>query len=288
MTSLVSLDNQKKVVYYDENYDSAFVGHDEGKTISDFMVGKGFTRLGAIQLRDWMAYVTTREVAPHTSVVFAMDMVPQEIFGDVDGNILFRRYLDAGGRVTWLADVPTWYKGKPGKEREDVWQLGSFVSLLGIAPVLANCVKPVELTSRGRELGLRLAWYSMRPILVNKDWFCEYSAKSAISGMPVEVLAWTNVTLGTSVVRIPSRWHRLRSFSAGIQALGVGGQVTVVGSESTRIYNKRCASAWHIAFNPHHPNQGFFRIWDHVVRLLDLNEERLLEVYNIATRNLSI
>ena len=279
---------ERLATYFDEDYSNAFIGYDEGRRVTDFLVARGFVRLGASQLEDWMRSAISQEIAGHTSVVFAMDIIPEQIFGDVDGNVLFRRYLDSGGRVIWMADVPAWYKGKPGRKRDEMWQLGSFVGLLGIAPVIANCVWPVQLTSKGRAVGLRSTWYSMRPILVKKEGFLDYSAKSAISGMPIDVLAWTTVTLGTSVVRMPGRLSGIRSFSIGLQAPVVGGQVTVDRSERTRLYKKRCASAWHILFNEDFPHQGFFRIWDHPVRLPDLTEQRLQEIETLATRNLSV
>jgi hypothetical protein len=278
---------KRLATYFDEDYPNAFIGYDEGRRVADCLVSRGFVRLDASQLEDWMRSTISQEIVGHTAVVFAMDVIPETILGDVDGNVLFRRYLDSGGRVIWVADVPAWYKGKPGRQREEIWQLGSFVSLLGIAPVIANCVRPVELTSKGREVGLRSTWYSMRPILVKKESLLEYSAKSAISGMSVDVLAWTAVTVGTSVIRMPAVWSSIRSFSVGLQAV-VGGQVTVHRNEGTRLHKKCCASAWHIVFNENFPHQGFFRIWDHPVRPQDLAEQRLQEIEALATRNLSV
>jgi hypothetical protein len=127
----------------------------------------------------------------------------------------------------------------------------------------------------------------MRPILVNKEWCDENSARSAISQMTVEILAWTNVTLGTSVVRTPGKLSGLRGFSVGLQALSFGGQVTIPREEGNRVYNKRCASAWHIVFNTNYPTQGFYRIWDHPVRLADLTPERFQELHELATRGLA-
>lgn len=266
--------NPRTVVYFDEDYPSSFIGYDEGRRISNFLVVRGFARVDAIQLKDWMNQAISENLAGGTSCVFAMDILPEQIFGDVDGNVSFRRYLDAGGRITWLGDIPAWYKGRAGKQREEVWSLGSFVSLLGIAPAMANCVMPVELSSRGRTLGLSTPWYSMRPILANKDWMCEYTAESPLSPLPLEVLAWTNVTLGNSVVKIPGRLSSVRSLSFGLQ-VGVSGGVTINRGEGIRMYKKTCASAWRIVFNSRYPNQGFFRIWDHPARLADLSDDRL-------------
>jgi len=281
------LENRSRIVYFDEEYPNAFIGYDEGRRLAEFLTTRNFAILDASELEGWMRKVTSKGKASFTCVVFAMDIIPEQVFGDVNGNVLFRRYLDAGGRIVWVGDIPAWYKGKSGKEREEAWQLGSFVSLLGIAPVMANCVMPVEITSRGRDLGLHSTWYSMRPVLIRDIDRLGPPFWSAIASIELDVLAWTNVTIGRSVVRSKPMLGSIRGFSIGAQAAGLGGRLTLAREEQIRVYNKRCASAWHIAFNPGHRNQGFFRIWDHPIRLIDLTDERLQELHELATQGLA-
>ncbi len=277
------LEKRSFVVYFDEDYPNSFIGYEEGRRLASYLTERGFSQIDALQLQEWILNVIKRGMSQKTSLVFAMDIIPETIFGDVDANVAFRKYLDLGGRVIWIGDVPAWYKGQSQRKRIEVWQLGSCVSLLGIAPVIANCMKSVNLTSRGRELGLRSEWYSMRPIVVTSS---SDSTRSAISREPVFVLAWTEVNQGNYVFRPPRRNRRLRNIS--IQMLGFGfGAELESNQDEGRIHNETCASAWHMVFNEVYPDQGFFRIWDHPVRLDDLSETKLQELYNIAIRNLS-
>ncbi len=125
----------------------------------------------------------------------------------------------------------------------------------------------------------------MRPILV-KNAIGDV-AQSALDGRRVEILAWTNVVVGTSVIKIPEKLGKLKNISVGMQAAGFGGQVTIERDGAGRIYNRKCASGWHLPINRIHPNQGFYRIWDHPVRLADLTETRLQEIHEVATRKLA-
>jgi hypothetical protein len=280
--STSDLDKQKFVVYFDENYPNSFIGYDAGRKLASDLARRGFSIVDAAQLGTWIRGVVSQGIASQTSLVFAMDIVPEEIFGDVDANVPLRKYLDAGGRVTWMGDIPAWSKGKSGRKRDEVWQFGSFVCLFGICPVIASCVRPIELTSRGRELGLTSPWYSSRPVVV-MGIHSSVSAKSALSNETIYVLAWTKVTQGNYVFNPPKRISWLRKITLQIPGL-VGAEI--VRNDDNKVHNVRCASAWHMVFNTDHPQQGFFRFWDYSIHLDDLTSTRLQEIYDVATKSL--
>jgi hypothetical protein len=300
--------DSKLAVYFDDAYPQAWIGYEEGRKMRDYFVSKHFKAVTAAELEIWMRNSLSATTTSQTCVVFAMDVIPGDIFGDVDGNVLFRRYLDSGGRIVWLGDIPTWYRGKPKQSnesreesREQVWQLGSFISLLGIAPIMANCFRRVQLTTRGEEIGLRSEWYSMRPIRVSRffgsHWYyqrpsrrwggCSYIANSVLGRYPLEVLAWTRVDIGSSVIATRELLKRFGLSSVGVDVGGITATVSQSETDRKRIYSENCASAWRIVFNKNFPHQGFTRLWDHPVRMLDLDDRRLNELHNISTWNLT-
>lgn len=70
------------------------------RLILEYFRGAGYQQLGADSLQ---AFLTARllDGAPSV-VVFATDALPRQVAPTLQDTVLFRRYLDAGGKVVWL------------------------------------------------------------------------------------------------------------------------------------------------------------------------------------------
>jgi hypothetical protein len=91
----------RRAVFWDESLFSLYDGHAE---LKDFLAGSGYEVLDAPALEAFMAE-RVEDGAP-SAIVFAMDHVPARVGAAAADTILFRRYLDAGGRVVWLGYPP--------------------------------------------------------------------------------------------------------------------------------------------------------------------------------------
>jgi len=102
---------KNKVVYYDEDYTCCWIDHKKAGEIAIFLKKKDFEILSADELRVWMQKVISEEVK-NTVVVFSLDIAPDTVLDDASSNALIKQYLDTGGRIVWLADIPflSWEK----------------------------------------------------------------------------------------------------------------------------------------------------------------------------------
>ena len=74
---------------------------------------KGIRIVDAVALRDFMVEGIQQGNCSGKLVVFSQDVVPDTVIEDYYPNTTFREYLDAGGSVLWIGDIPLWYVGKP-------------------------------------------------------------------------------------------------------------------------------------------------------------------------------
>jgi eukaryotic-like serine/threonine-protein kinase len=94
----------KRAVYWDAAYTKSTMtqSHERLKT---YFASRDYEVLGADALRAFLeACIADR--APSV-IVFAMDDLPDAVRDDARGRGLFRRYLDAGGKVVWPGVPPT-------------------------------------------------------------------------------------------------------------------------------------------------------------------------------------
>lgn len=287
-----SLSKMRKVVYFDENYPSTWIGDDAGRRIADCLRNKyAFWILDADDLRKWMLAAVSEDFASESVVVFARDVAPLSVFEDASPNCLMRRYLDAGGRIVWLGDIPLWYKGHPKIKKckenpEQVWRFLPYLSILGVQPLIAWCYNLVKITYMGKLLGLRQAWYGNRPSAI---YVKEAEAKTEFKNpMPnaatkIEILAYSRPVFVKHVLKKETGF---RKWIKGIHILSpVGGGFGVDFRDPSFIYewDKKFANAWKVTFNEKYPNQGFIRIWDKVIHVYDLKDETLEELNSVAT-----
>jgi len=106
-----------KTVYRDEEYTTSWISHEHAEKIASYLKKRKFEELGANKLREWMIEVI-RKGTKDTVVVFAQDVAPDTVFDDIGANALIRQYLDSGGRVVWIGDMPFSYQGKKGAKKK--------------------------------------------------------------------------------------------------------------------------------------------------------------------------
>ncbi len=119
---------------------------------------RGYRVLDATALQGFLeARIADR--APSV-VVFAMEYLPASIAAEPSDTVLFRRYLDAGGKVVWLGPPPL-ALGWNEEGRINAYDIGRATTLLGVDHSSANFdfygSAPTEL---GDSWGLERGWLS--------------------------------------------------------------------------------------------------------------------------------
>ncbi len=264
-------------VYYDPGYDPGctrkFISEDVSERIVEFLRGKSFEVLQAEGLKEVMLSVVKRE-KPKMSIVFAQDIAPDTVLDDNAPIALIRQYLDNGGSITWVGDIPFWAQAKrEGEARENDWyQSGAPANILGVNPLFARRISKVKITGTGRKTGLTATWTGIRPVLINKE---------------IEVLAKSKCFISQAYQILPPPWlsrqfGRLRGFSVSAAGLTVDVGLKEDGRPSGGLlWNKKVANAWFKNFCADNPCSGFFRIWDYSPAVL--TSRQLDDLYNVAT-----
>jgi len=265
-------------VYYDPDYDpectAKFISSAVSEQVVKFLQGRGFEVVAAHGLRDTMLSVVTRE-RRRVVVVFAQDVAPDTVVDDPSATALIRQYLDNGGSIVWIGDIPFFYQAKEGGTGRDDewWKTGAAGSILGVNPIFPGQTPIANISRLGKRRRLTAAWTGIRPILKDRS---------------VVRLAGTKCQIGRAHVPLPSnwfsrQWRKLLGFQLGAQGLTLGVQLKdqLLGEEATIVWNKKLANAWSKNFDSSSPNSGFIRIWDY--RSSVLSAMQLEDLNNIAT-----
>jgi hypothetical protein len=211
-------------------------------------------------------------------VVFGQDVVPDTIFESTFADCLARRFLDLGGSMVWMGDIPFWYVGRQGKkaprdlvEADGAGKYGSVMAVLGVIPLFAFPPRAVRFTVRGRGVGLKTRWAGQRPCL-NVGWWgfhplARTKSPAYISGPPMR--RYRRIQLG------------VRAFSFG----GAGIELTPKDEAKSQPRGPSLdlghyASAWYKNFNRRLDGSGFYRIWD--FRAEVLTDPMLAELAKLA------
>ena len=98
---------REKVVFYDKSYDSVWIFHPE--ILARYLGANGFKVLEAAPFAEWMKKAT-REGAYGTVCVMTHGLCPGSVY-DQDNvkESPIRKYLEAGGRVVWIGEMPFLY-----------------------------------------------------------------------------------------------------------------------------------------------------------------------------------
>lgn len=153
--------NWRRAAYWDPQYPSAWTG---GSEVRDALEYTGYEILDADELKVWMnARVTDRA---DSVVVFCQDIAPDTVAESMSATCTLRRYLNAGGKIVWYADIPLYYQGHSDGTRTNfgvdgaMWILGFHA-----AEGQWDQNRQVTFTNDGDAWGLTVPWQSVRPTL---------------------------------------------------------------------------------------------------------------------------
>jgi hypothetical protein len=150
----------QRAAYWDGRYPSTWAGG--GEAVRDALEYAGYEILDAERLKAWM---DTRITDGKSSVVvFCKDIAPDTVLESMSSNSTLRRYLNAGGKIVWYADIPLYYQGHLDGTRTNFGVDGS-INVLGFnaADSPWNSEDEVVFTSDGSAWGLTETWRSVRP-----------------------------------------------------------------------------------------------------------------------------
>ncbi len=93
----------RRAVFYDSTA-AEFAGTRGGATVRDYLSRFGYETLDGKALASFFEE-RIRDQAPSV-VVFALDVVPETVARPLSDSALFRRYLNAGGKIVWTGEPP--------------------------------------------------------------------------------------------------------------------------------------------------------------------------------------
>jgi len=273
------------VVYRDSNYPSMWIDDSAGypDKIAQHLKDKGLKLLNANELREFLIRSIEEGTANKKLVVFSQDVIPDTIAEDYYSNVTLREFLDQGGSVLWIGDIPAFYIGKEGKRLDkEAWRRGAPVFMLGVVPIFANSVKTtVSFTELGSKLGLKYRWSGVRPIIL--DVGIESLAETEIIfGQPYITNIITKDT--AELLRKPIEEKGIEAGIPQILKFRFGRREEVEAREieaNLQFIHKTFPNAWFKNYNKQYPTCGFYRIWDFGPR--NLNNRMLDELFTVIS-----
>jgi hypothetical protein len=139
-----------RVVFHDARYACLWVSAPE--RIARYFVERDFSEVDADALRSWMQ-ARIQSGAPGSVCVFAQDIGPETVAEEPTPECTLRKYLEAGGRVVWLGDVPFAYFATADGIRSPVRIRGGGSGILGVSD-WKHLEGKAELTEEGKSWGL--------------------------------------------------------------------------------------------------------------------------------------
>jgi hypothetical protein len=154
---------QEHAAYWDIRYRTNWASEADSVAVRDGLAAAGYTILNADQLKTWMnARITDKKLSV---VVFCRDNAPDTVVESVDATCTLRKYLDAGGKIVFYADIPFWDIAHVDGTWDNPQTAGAS-AILGFdnTVVLWDSNAQVALTTDGIAWGLTQTWASVRPI----------------------------------------------------------------------------------------------------------------------------
>jgi len=161
-------DWEYRAAYWDSRYRTNWATDANSITVRDGLAAAGYTILDADQLKTWMdARIADGKLSV---VVFCRDNAPDTVVESVDATCTLRKYLDAGGKIVFYADIPFWDIA----HADGTWdnpQTAGASDILGFdnTVVLWDSNTQTTLTAAGIRWGLTQTWASVRPIAATTD-----------------------------------------------------------------------------------------------------------------------
>ncbi|UCE48181.1 MAG: hypothetical protein JSW47_21600, partial [Phycisphaerales bacterium] len=142
-----------RVAYYDDRYPTGWADPDVAQGVRDYLSMLGYTVLNADELKTWMdARIADSALSV---VVFCQDIVPDTVTETQDASCTLRKYLDAGGKIVFYADIPFYYQGH-ADGTQTTWGVGGSINILGFnaAGAAWDSWNTVSITPAGDSWGL--------------------------------------------------------------------------------------------------------------------------------------
>jgi len=323
----------KLIVYHDDNYPTHWISRQQSKRIANYFKNKNFKEYNAKELSKFMEKSIDEDSCWQSVILFSQDLVPETVCHLPFPSSLIRNYLDHGGTIVWIGDVPFYYIGlnssrtrnehlklsdkdlkrqsafrdNAGKLANTIGRSGCFATL-GTIPIWLNYpVSKVNITKKGRKLGLETPWYSNRPILIrglnlrgkkavvlaeSKSRYLMRLEKSVLSDEPERKIPFASffdfmlkliglvpalITTITAILSLLAGFERIVTlsliFASGMFLIAYIGYWFFWSRE-------KLASAWLKNFDERHPKSGFVRLWDVIPHRI--TDKMLEELYSVA------
>lgn len=266
------------VVYFDTNYPSSYIDSKKGYPlkIATFLKNRGISVLNATEIRDFIKESLKNQNANFKIIIFSQDIVPETICEEARSNTLLREYLDAGGNIVWMGDIPLFYIGRENEtELIHTWKYGAPVYMLGIIPLFVSTLKSVRLHYLGKKLGLRHHWTSTRPVLRDRTMIPLASSKNIGTDYFVDVPRERNFFV--NIYNALKNWKSFEFAGFKFEREPQKKQEGELKTPRHKLYETH-PSAWIKNYNEEFPFCGFFRIWDYCPR--EFPDWMLKELYD--------
>ncbi|HKV73606.1 MAG TPA: PQQ-binding-like beta-propeller repeat protein [Gemmatimonadales bacterium] len=190
----------RRAVFFDSTYlkSASF----DARAVARYLTDAGYQLLDAGALARWLTE-RIADQAPST-LVFAIDYLPETVAQAPLDQSLLRRYLDGGGKVVWPGSPPLLWPINPATGSRggyDTMQWDAPCRLLGVAHQAASFdLRGARATALGAHWGLNgywrdswgVPWKSVTAVLAKDEWGLATSWIRQYGGAP-----------GTGFIRVP-------------------------------------------------------------------------------------
>ncbi len=155
-----------RAAYWDARFPTGWIDDNVSVALRDGLQAAGYEILNADELKVWMdARIADGK---YSVVVLLRDNPPDTVAETMDTTCTLRRYLDAGGKVVALCDIPFYNQGHRDLTRTN-WANNGAPGILGFntSPTTGGVARDrkqaVTFTPAGARWGLTTTWLSARP-----------------------------------------------------------------------------------------------------------------------------
>ena len=150
-----------RAAWWDGRYPTNWADEASTVVVRDGVKAAGYEILDSDQLKTWMqARIADKK---YSVVVFCRDIPPDTVCETMSASCTLRKYLDAGGKIVFYADIPFYNQGHADGSMTN-WAEAGANSILGIGNVSVwDSNTQTKITAKGIAWGLTTTWASVRP-----------------------------------------------------------------------------------------------------------------------------
>jgi len=155
--------NWIRAAYWDSRFPTGWVDNSASIAVRDGLQAAGYEILDADQLKTWMsARIADKK---YSVVVFCRDIAPDTVVETMSASCTLRKYLDAGGKIVFFADIP-FYNQAHADGTNTNWADAGATGILGFNTSSAprDSGSTATITAAGTRWGLTSTWTSQRPL----------------------------------------------------------------------------------------------------------------------------